>query len=79
MLSVRILLAALWFVSAPPLAAQTRFDPGSVTGRPLREAFERTYADRSLTELECRVGTFPAQLGYDLQISAGFEFVLPLR
>ena len=79
MLSVRILLAALGLFSAPPLAAQTRFDPGSAPGRPLREAFERTYADRSLAEMECRVGTFPAQLGYDLQISAGFEFLLPLR
>lgn len=65
--------------AAAPLAAQILFDPAVRSGVAVREAFERTFADRSLPRLDCAVRTTPARLSYDLQIYASFEFTLPFR
>lgn len=71
--------AALLVLLPAALAAQTRFDASSQAGRAAREVFERTFAAKSAAALACQVSTLPARLSYDLQISAGYEFLLPLR
>lgn len=75
----RILSAALLLSVPFWLPAQMRFDVAAPAGRSAREAFERAFADKAAERLDCQVRAFPAQLSYDLQISASYEFLLPLR
>lgn len=58
------------------LPAQLLFDASSPNGRPVREAFDRTFDDRSLPRLDCTVRPIPARLSFDLRIFAGFEATL---
>lgn len=75
----RILFAALLLGIPVCARAQMRFDAAGPAGRSAREAFDRAYTDKTKERLDCQVSTYPARLSYDLQISASYEFLLPLR